>query len=259
MTTAGRDLKPLKGRSAVVTGSGQNIGKAIALELAAQGANVTICGHTNRANADAVAAEARSLGVGALSILLDIGDPAEVSAMVDETVKAFGSVDIAVANAAVRPHQPFFEISVEDWQRVLNTNLSSAFYLARAVLPHMCERKWGRLIHISGRDGATGMSNRAHNVTCKAGLHGFSKAVAVEFGRQGITANTIAPGVTDTTRNPKNYPHFEAQKSLWLQSMPLGRIGKTEDIARACAFLASDAAEAITGQLLHLSGGLVMS
>lgn len=257
--SAVREYKPLKGRSAIVTGSGQNIGKAIALELASQGANVTICGHTNRANAEAVAAEARSLGVGALAILLDIGDSAAVAAMVDETVKAFGSVDIAVANAAVRPHQPFFDISVEDWQRVLNTNLSSAFYLARAALPHMCRRKWGRVIHISGRDGTTGMSNRAHNVTCKAGLHGFSKAIAVEFGGQGITANTIAPGVTDTVRKPENYPNFEAQTKLWLQSMPIGRIGRAEDIAHACAFLASDAAEAITGQLLHLSGGLVMS
>jgi 3-oxoacyl-[acyl-carrier protein] reductase len=206
-----------------------------------------------------VAEEARSFGVGTLAFLFDQGDPEQVSEVVKASAKRFGSVDITVANAAIRPHQPFFEISVSEWQHVINTNLSSAFYLARAALPYMFERKWGRVIHISGRDGSTGMSDRAHNVTCKAGIHGLTKALAVEFGKHGITANTVSPGPTDTTRNLANYPDFEKRREYWLSNMPLGRLGKPEDIASACAFLASDGAEYVTGQLLHLSGGWVMS
>ena len=192
-------------------------------------------------------------------ILLDIGEPEQVAEMVEQTVKTFGSVDVIVANAAIRPHQPFFEISIADWQRVLNTNLSSAFYLARAALPHMCRNKRGRVIHISGRDGTMADPNRAHNVTCKAGLHGLTKAIAVEFGAHGITANTIAPGPTETTRIAENYPGFEARKRYWVSQMPLGRMGTVDDVANTCAFLASDAAEYVTGQLIHLSGGWVMS
>ncbi len=249
----------LAGRTALVTGSGQNIGRAIVLGLAARGANVVVCGRSHRGNVDAVVDEARALGAQAIGVLFDQGSADEVAAAVDETVRRFGSIDITVANAAIRPHQPFFSISVDDWQRVLNTNLSSAFYLARAAIPHMFERKWGRVIHISGRDGTTAMSDRAHNVTCKAGIHGLTKALAVEFGPHGITANTVSPGPTETTRNLDNYPDFENRRRYWLSNMPLGRLGRPGDVANACAFLASPDAEYVTGQLLHLSGGWVMS
>jgi len=249
----------LRGRTAIVTGAGQNIGKAIALKLGAQGANVVVCGHKNRANAEAVAEAIRAAGSGAMTALLDIGDPDQVAATVEQAAAKFGSVDIIVANAAIRPHQPFFEISVSDWQRVLNTNLSSAFYLARAALPHMCRGKWGRVIHISGRDGFMADPNRAHNVTCKAGLHGLTKAIAVEFGAQGITANTIAPGPTDTKRILANYPGLEEMQRYWISQMPLGRMGTVDDVANVCGFLASGAAAFVTGLLVHLSGGWVMS
>lgn len=256
---SGNSEKPLRGRTAIVTGSGQNIGKAIALALAAAGANVTINGLRDREKIDAVANEARALGVGALAVLADVGDPGAVASMVAATVREFGSADIAVSNVAIRPHQPFLEITADDWQRVVNTNLNAAFYLAHAVLSHMVQRRWGRLIHISGRDGFMPKANRAHNVTCKAALHGLAKAIAVEFGPHGITANTVAPGPTVTERDLSNYPDYQAMEKEWIAAMPLRRMATVEDIAAACAYLASDAAGYITGQLLHLNGGMLMS
>lgn len=258
-TSAEANSLSLRGRTAIVTGAGQNIGKAIALKLGAQGANVVVCGHKNLANVEAVVESLRASGSGAMAALLDIGDSDQVASTVEQTVANFGSVDIIVANAAIRPHQPFLEITDSDWQKVINTNLSSAFFLARAALPHMCRNKWGRVIHISGRDGFMADVSRAHNVTCKAGLHGLTKAIAVEFGAQGVTANTVAPGPIDTKRILDNYPGLEEMQRYWISQMPLGRMGTVEDVANVCGFLASGSAAFVTGALVHLSGGWIMS
>jgi 3-oxoacyl-[acyl-carrier protein] reductase len=249
--------KPLAGRTALVTGSGRNLGRGMALAFARAGANVVLNGHRDRDALEAVAGEIRALGSKALCVIADVSNPDEVQQMIDTTVAEFGSVDISVSNAAIRPRQAFLEISVEDWKRVLETNLSAAFYLARAVIPGMKERGFGRIIHISGRDGFFTMSHRAHNVTCKAGLHSLAKAIAVEFGEFGITANTIAPGKMDTARDEKNYPGY---KELWpelVKTMPLRRLGTPEDIGEAALFLATGGAY-VTGQLLHLNGGEFM-
>lgn len=193
-----------------------------------------------------------------MTVLADVGDAQAVKAMVDATLGRFGSVDIAVSNVSVRLHQPFLEISVDDWQRVLNTNLNSAFYLARACLPHMVERHWGRVIHISGRDGFFPKPNRAHNVTCKAGTYALAKAIAVEFGPHGITANAVAPGIVETTRDLTHYPDaglgFEARRN----AMPMQRFGDVDDIAGACTYLCSQAGGYMTGQILHVNGGEFM-
>ncbi|MBI4081704.1 MAG: SDR family oxidoreductase [Candidatus Lambdaproteobacteria bacterium] len=247
--------KPLAGKTALVTGSGQNIGKGIALRFAAAGANVVINGLRNRESIEQVAKEARALGVGAMAVLADIGDPGAVQRMVDQACQEFGTVDIAVSNAAQRPHQAFLEISPAEWNRVLNNNLSSSFYLARAALPGMRTKHWGRIIHISGHDGFSGRANRAHNVTCKAGLFALSKAIAIEFGPDGITANTVSPGMIHTTRDPKNYPDYEQRAQQRLQVIPVRRRGTVEDIAEACLYLASEAAGFVTGQVLHVNGG----
>ena len=245
--------KPFAGRTAIVTGSGQNIGRAIALAYARGGANVVINGHRNQGAIEAVAEEARALGVEALAILADVGDPAAVQAMVDRAAETFGSVDIAVSNVSTRLHTKFLDISIEEWQRIINSNLSASFYLARAVLPLMKARNWGRIIHISGRDGFAVIPNRAHNVTCKAGVFALSKAIAVEFGQFGITANTVAPGVIDTTRDLTQYPHFKAGDGERIKEIPVRRVGTVEEIADACTYLAG--AGFLTGQVIHVNGG----
>ncbi len=249
---------PLRGRTAIVTGAGRNIGRAIVLNFAQQGANVVINGHRDAAALDAVAAEARALGAEAMTSLTDVGDAAAVKAMVDASVTRFGAVDIAVSNVAVRLHQPFLEISLTDWARVLDTNLNAAFYLARACLPHMMARRWGRIIHMSGRDGFFPKANRAHNVTCKAGSFALAKAIAVEFGGHGITANAIAPGIIETSRDPAHYPDAGAGFEARRQAMPVQRLGHVDDIAGACSYLCSEAGGYVTGQVLHVNGGEFM-
>lgn len=205
MTDSGNESRPLTGRTAIVTGSGRNIGRAIALAFARAGADVVINGRRDLEALERVAQEIEAHGIQALCVQADVSDPDQVQSMVNAALEHFGRVDIAVSNVGLRPRQAFLDISVEDWRRVLETNLSSAFYLARAVLPSMKENRWGRIIHVSGRDGFFTMSNRAHNVTCKAGLHSMAKAIAIEFGEYGITANTVAPGKMDTEREEKNY------------------------------------------------------
>jgi 3-oxoacyl-[acyl-carrier protein] reductase len=245
--------RPYEGRTALITGSGQNIGRAIALAFARGGANVVINGHRNQEAIDKVAAEARALGVGAISVLADVGDPAAVQTMVDRAVEAFGSVDIAVSNVSTRLHTPFLDISLEEWNRIINSNLSSAFYLARSTLPLMKDRGWGRIIHISGVDGFAVIPNRAHNVTCKAGVFALSKAIAVEFGPFGITANTVAPGVIDTTRDLTQYPHFQNGYGERIKTIPVRRVGHVDEIADACTYLVD--AGFVTGQVIHINGG----
>jgi 3-oxoacyl-[acyl-carrier protein] reductase len=245
----------LRGKTAIVTGSGRNIGKAIALQLARQGANIVVNGSSNRAAIDAVATEIEALGVGAMSCLADVGKPDEVLRMVDAAVDRFGSVDIAISNVSLRMHRPFLEITDEDWHLSLATNLSSAFYLARACLPHMVAKGWGRIINISGRDGFVPAASRAANVVSKAGVHALSKAIAVEFGRQGIAANTVAPGVVNTVRNLENYPDLAETMERRLAATALGYAGSVDDIAGACVYLCSSVGSYVTGQVLHVSGG----
>jgi 3-oxoacyl-[acyl-carrier protein] reductase len=250
--------RPFAGRTALITGSGQNIGRAIALAFARLGANVVLNGHRNQAAIDAVAAEVRTLGANALAVLADVADPAAVQLMVDQATAAFGKVDISVANASVRLHTPFLDISLEEWQRIINSNLNASFYLARSVIPGMKQHGWGRIIHISGRDGFMPIPNRVHNITCKAGVHAMAKALAIEFGQFGITANTVSPGLIDTTRDWSQYPQFRDGYGERVKEIPVRRVGHVDEIAAACTYLASDAAGFVTGQVLHVNGGDVM-
>ena len=248
----------LAGRTAIVTGAGKNIGRAIALALAGQGAGVVLNGLRDVGALEAVAAEIHQSGGRALVARADVSDADAVQAMVAEAVAVFGGVDIAVSNVSLRLHQPLLEISVADWHRVIETNLSASFYLARAVIPHMKARGWGRIIHISGSDGFFPKANRAHNVVCKAGVHALAKAIAVEYGPHGITANTIAPGIILTSRDPVHYPGFEAEYERRRQALPVRRLGKPEEIAEACLFLVSESGGYVTGQVLHINGGELM-
>lgn len=248
------DPRPHVGRTALVTGSGRNLGKGIALAFAKAGANVVLNGRNDVDALKAVAAEAESHGVKAHWVLGDISNPDDAQRIVAEALERFGSIDISVQNVGLRPRQSFLEISVDDWRRVIDTSLSSAFYLARGVLPGMRDKRWGRIIHMSGRDGFFVYANRAHNVTAKAGLHALAKAIAVEFGEYNITANTIAPGKMDTIRDEKNYPNYQALWAESVKTMPLRRLGTADDAAQCCMFLASPESW-VTGQLIHLNGG----
>ncbi|OZI29785.1 hypothetical protein CAL29_16795 [Bordetella genomosp. 10] len=244
----------LRGRTVLVTGSGRNLGRGIALGFARQGANIVLNGHRDMEALRAVGAEVEALGGKALCVQADVTQPEQVQDMVGQALRRFGAVDIAVSNVGLRPRQAFLDISVDDWRRVIETSLSSAFYLARAVLPAMRDNKWGRVIHISGRDGFFTYANRAHNVTAKAGLHALAKAIAVEFGEFNITANTIAPGKMNTVRDEANYPNYRALWAEAVKSMPLRRLGTAEDVAECCLYLSGQHSY-VTGQLIHLNGG----
>lgn len=247
----------LSGRTAIVTGSGRNIGRAIALALAAQGASVVVNGHRDRAAVDAVVREIVDAGGRAHGVMADVSSPEDVARLVGEALAHFGSVDIAVSNVALRRMQPFLEISVQDWREVLGTNLDPAFYISRCVIPHMRSRRWGRIVLVSGFDAFWGhVTHRAHNVAAKAGLHGLAKALAREFGADGITVNTLAPGAIDTVRDWSQYKH--QPKDEIEKQIPLGRFGDVDEVAAACLFLASDAGGFVSGQAIHVNGGHYM-
>lgn len=249
----------LQGRVAIVTGSGRNIGRAIALAFAREGAAVVVNGHTDRAAVDAVVAEARALGAEAIGVMADVGDPDAVQVMVDEARRRLGSVDIAVSNVSLRKKQPFLEIGVQDWQRIVNFNLNSAFYLARSVIPAMKQAGFGRIIHISGVDGFAGhLGGRVHNIACKAAVHAMTKALTTEFAEFGITANTVAPGHIDTERDWSQYGPREAWTESRRQHIPMRRIGRVEDVAQACVYLAADSGSFVSGQAIHVNGGHYM-
>jgi 3-oxoacyl-[acyl-carrier protein] reductase len=251
--------KRLGGRVAIVTGSGRNIGRAIVLAFAAEGAKVVVNGYSDRAAVESVVAEAKSLGVDAIGVMADVGDPQAVSAMVSQAEQQLGPIDIAVSNVSIRKKQPFLNISVDEWNRTINSNLSSSFYMARAVLPSMKERRFGRLIHISGVDGfAAHLTDRVHNITCKAGVHAMAKALSMEFAPFGITANTVAPGHIDTERDWSQYGPKEEWVESRKQHIPTRSIGRVEDVAQACVYLAADSGSFITGQAIHVNGGQYM-
>lgn len=244
----------LNGKTALVTGAGRNIGRAIALALAGAGANVVVNYRSNRDEGESVAAEAREFGLEAVAIKADIGDPNAVRKMGREAIDRFGAVDVLVNNAAVRHRQDFLSITSEEWDRVIASNLSGAFYCTRAVLPSMLERGSGRIINISGTDWFQGRALRAHNVASKGGLAGLTKAIAVEFGHCGITCNMVVPGIMDTSRDPEHYPDWPpAQETL--DHLPVPRMGLPDEVARVCVFLASDDSSYVTGQTVHVSGG----
>lgn len=248
---------PLAGRTAVVTGSGRNIGRAIALALGAQGASVVVNGHADRAAVDGVVAELQAMGAPALGVMADVSDDAQVARLVAEATERFGGVDIAVSNVGIRRKQPFLEITPAQWDEVLRTNLGAAFYLARHAIPGMRARRWGRIVLISGFDGFWGqVPERAHNVTAKAGLHGLAMALAREFGPDGITANTVAPGAIDTVRDWSQYTHQQRERIE--AEIPLGRYGRPDEVAAACELLCTDRGGFISGQVIHVNGGHYM-
>lgn len=248
-------MSRLTGRTAVVTGAGRGIGKAIAERFAAEGAKVAIISRTEaNSNSAAEAINAAYPGV-AKGYAVDVSDSAATAALGKQVLADFGSVDILVNNAGVTRDGLALRMSEEDWDVVLDTNLKGAFNLVKAFQRSILKSKTGRIINISSVIGLIGNAGQCNYAASKAGLIGFSKSLAREFAGRVITVNSIAPGfiVTDMT-NELN----DQQKEGVLKSIPLGSFGEAVDIANAAAFLASDEARYITGQVLAVDGGMVM-
>ncbi len=241
----------LTGRTALVTGSTRGIGKAIAETLAGAGARVAVVGR-DQARAAEVAA---TIGGGAQGFGADVGDPASVVALVEGVEAAFGQVDILVNNAGLTKDNILFRIKDEDWDTVLDANLRGAFVAIRAASRGMMKRRWGRIINIASIVGITGNKGQANYAASKAGLIGLTKSVAKELGSRNILVNAVAPGFIETDMTAAMTP--EARAALSGQ-IPLDRLGSPQDIAATVAFLASDHASYITGQVLVVDGGMVM-
>jgi 3-oxoacyl-[acyl-carrier protein] reductase len=249
----------LQGKTALITGASRNIGRAIALAFATEGADLVVNTRANREELEAVAAECRKAGVRAIPLLADIAEAAAVESMVKEGLAALGAIDVLVCNAAIRPHQPLTETSLEDWHRVVAVNLHSAFYLARAVVPAMKARGRGSIIALGGLSSLTGRPDTAAVTAAKTGLLGLIRALAAELGPFGIRANMVVPGFIDTERRYADwYPEFRQSPPgapERLKEIPLRRLGRPEDIADACVFLASDASAYVTGDTIRVMGG----
>jgi NAD(P)-dependent dehydrogenase (short-subunit alcohol dehydrogenase family) len=249
----------LAGRVALVTGASRNIGRAIAGAFAAEGADLVLNTRANADELEAVAAECRAAGARVTAVLGDVGDPAAVEAVVGRGLAERGAIDVLVLNAAIRPHRPLEETTPEEWHRVLAVNLHSAYYLARAVVPGMKARGRGSIIALGGQSSLTGRPGTAAVTAAKTGLLGLVRALAAELGPAGIRVNMVVPGFIDTERRYADwYPEFRERPPgapEQLREIPLRRLGRPEDIAEACLFLASDAAAYVTGDALRVMGG----
>ena len=252
----------LEGKTALITGASRNIGRAIALAFAAEGADLVLNTRANAGELEAVAADCRKAGVRVVAALGDVGDAAAVDAMVAHALEELGAIDVLVCNAAIRPHKPLTETSLEDWHRVMAVDLHSAFYLARAVVPRMKERRRGSIIALGGQSAVTGRPNTAAVTAAKSGLLGLVRALAAELGPFGIRANMVVPGFIDTERRYAEwYPEFKQTPPgdpAQLKEIPLRRLGRAEDIADACVFLASDASSYVTGDTIRVMGGRII-
>jgi len=239
------------GKVAVVTGAGRNIGRAIALALADGGAAVAINVRSNRAEAESVAREIETAGGKALVVVGDVADADAVQALADAVVKQFGRIDILVNNAALRRERAFSEMSYAEWREIMDVTLDGTFHFVKACLPALRQSGTGTIVNIGGLSAHTGAKNRAHVVTAKAGIIGFTRALAHDLAVDGITVNCVVPGLIGTPR-AKDKP--EPAHHLTHQTIT-GARGKPEDVAATVRFLCGPGARYINGQAVHANGG----
>jgi 3-oxoacyl-[acyl-carrier protein] reductase len=244
---------PLAGRVALVTGAARNIGREIALALAADGAAVAVNTRRSAEAAEAVAAEIRAGGGRAIAVLADVTDRAAVEAMLARVREALGPLDILVNNAAVRDEAPFEALSYDAWREAFAATLDGAFHVTQAALPDLLRSEAGAVINIGGLTGHTGAPHRAHVVAAKAGLAGFTRALAHEFSPRGVMVNCVVPGLIATEREGGPPKHRAARTTL------AGRQGAPSDIAAAVRWLAGPGGRYVTGQSIHINGGLLMA
>jgi 3-oxoacyl-[acyl-carrier protein] reductase len=239
-------------RAALVTGAGQNIGRAVALALAADGFDVVINGRANSIACDETAELVRAAGRQALVAMGDVGRADQCRAVAQTGLERFGRIDALVHNAAIRPASPFLDMGEDEWQRVMDVNLTASFWLARACLPGMVEAGWGRIVLFAGMNAIHGYNGRAHVSVSKHGNWGLAKALAKEFGPKGVTANVVSPGPIASEHADRSMTeHIKAQ----VGRIPAGRLGTPEEVAAAVALLASERGAFINGQLIQVNGG----
>lgn len=248
-------MKPLQGKVAIVTGGSRGIGRATAIELARQGCQVVVNYRSELAAADEVVATISREGGHALAVQADVTVAREAQTLVDTAVTAFGTVDILVNNAGIARDMLMLRMGEEDWDAVLDTNLKGAFLCVKAVQRLFLKKHSGRIINIGSVVGLSGNVGQANYAAAKAGLVGLTKSLAKEFGPRNITVNLVAPGFIQTDMTAKLSDDLITKA---IEHTPLGRLGQPEDVARAVAFLASDAAAYITGQVLCVDGGMAM-
>ena len=245
--------KNIHGKTALVTGSGRNLGKSIALELASKGINVIVNSQTNKDQANLVCEEILSHGVDSIAVIGDVGNPNDVEMIIEKSLSHFGKVDILINNAGLREHCGVSEITDSQWKNVLAVNLDAPFYFSRAFVPGMKSVNWGRIINISGLNAHRGQSGWAHVSASKTGAIGLMHALSVELSSHNILVNSIVPGAFDTS--PENIITSKNHHPSRTQYIPLDRLGNPNELAKLCSFLISDDASYITGQTFHINGG----
>ncbi len=244
----------LSSRVAIVTGSAQGIGRAIAVRLAEAGATVIVNDLKAESLADVVN-EIKASGRQAVAVAGDVSLAAEVERVVNDAAAVAGRIDILVNNAGITRDQLLVRMSEEDWDKVINVDLKSVFLSSKAVLRYMMKQRWGRIVNIASIVGVVGNPGQANYASAKAGIIGLTRTIAREVASRGITANAIAPGFIDTSMTQKL---AEKQREELKARIPVGYLGLPRDVAEAVAFLASEEAHYITGQVLHVDGGMVM-
>jgi 3-oxoacyl-[acyl-carrier protein] reductase len=245
----------LEGKIALVTGASRGIGKAISDMLGAQGA-VIIGTATSEAGAAAISQRFADAGLKGEGMRLDVSDDASVEAVMKQISDTYGPVGILVNNAGITRDNLLMRMKNDEWDDVVNTNLSSVYRMSKACLRPMMKAKTGRIINIASVVGASGNAGQTNYAAAKAGMFGFTKSLAQEVGSRGITVNSVAPGMIDTDMT-RELP--DAQRATLLASIPLGRLGQPEEIASVVTFLASDAAAYVTGETIHVNGGMYMT
>lgn len=248
-------MRKLEGKVAVVTGASRGIGRAIALKLAEEGAKVVVNYSGSQAKAEEVVAMIQENGGEAIAVKASVSQTEEVTALMDAAVKTYGSLDILVNNAGITRDNLIMRMKEDEWDDVLNTNLKGVFLCTKAVTRQMMKQRAGRIINISSIVGVAGNAGQANYVAAKAGVIGLTKTTAKELASRNILVNAIAPGFIETEMT-EQLP--EDIKQGMLTQIPLAKLGQPEDIAKAVAFLASEDANYMTGQTLHIDGGMVM-
>ena len=250
----GKSMSTVSKRTALITGSGRNIGRAIAIELATEGFNIILNGSSDRTACESVAREVESKGADAFIAMGDVGVRDEALSIAENGIKQFGCIDVLINNAAIRPSFDLLKDDEADFQRIMNVNFHAAWWLSRACMPGMTDNGWGRVINFTGMNAQQGYSGKSAVSIAKHAAWGLTKSIAKEYGKNGVTANIISPG---TIMDDDEGPELKKYQTLKQQN-PVGRLGEPTDIARMVSYLISDNAGFVNGQLLQVNGGVVV-